>query len=46
MSEALGLIERAIEAGMVIIDWIHYDPFIDPLRDLPKFKELMSGYNQ
>lgn len=44
--EALDLFERATEAGMIIIDWIHYDPFIDPLRDKPKFRELMSRYDQ
>ncbi len=44
--EAIALFEMAGEAGMIIIEWVHYDPFIDPIRDLPEFKKLLSRYSR
>ncbi|MGH8030621.1 MAG: TPR end-of-group domain-containing protein [Arenimonas sp.] len=39
---ALELLERAIQAGVGYPDWIEHDPDLAPLRELPKFRELLA----
>jgi non-specific serine/threonine protein kinase len=39
--EAIGLLERAIEAGFAQKEWIENDSDLDPLRDHPRFKALL-----
>ncbi|MBI4168422.1 MAG: protein kinase [Acidobacteria bacterium] len=39
--EAIGLLERAIEAGFAQKEWIENDSDLDSLRDHPRFKALL-----
>jgi tetratricopeptide (TPR) repeat protein len=40
--EAIGLLERAVEIGFSHLEWIENDADLDPLRDQPRFKELLE----
>jgi len=39
---ALELLERAVQAGVGYPDWIEHDPDLLPLRELPRFRELLA----
>lgn len=39
---ALDLLEEAVNAGHGFRDWIDHDPDLNPLRDLPRFREIVS----
>ena len=38
----LDCLERALTTGYGFRDWIEHDSDLDPLRDLPRFKELLA----
>jgi len=40
--EAIGCLESAIGKGFLSRDWMDHDSDLDPLRDDPRFKELMT----
>ena len=42
-AKALDLLERSIEAGITHRDWLENDSNLDPLREEPRFKELIAG---
>jgi TolB-like protein/Flp pilus assembly protein TadD len=41
-NEAIGFLERAVEVGFSHLEWIENDADLDPLRDQPRFKELVE----
>lgn len=41
-NHALDGLERAIEAGVAVGDWIKHDPDVDSLRDHPRFQAIMT----
>ncbi|MGC1323199.1 MAG: tetratricopeptide repeat protein [Candidatus Udaeobacter sp.] len=41
-NHALDGLERAIEAGVAVGDWIKHDPDVDSLRDHPRFQAIMK----
>jgi adenylate cyclase len=41
-NHALDGLERAIEAGVAVGDWIKHDPDVDTLRDHPRFQAIMA----
>jgi adenylate cyclase len=40
--EAIRCLERAVEAGFGNRDWIEQDPDLNPLREYPRFQELVA----
>ena len=40
--EALGLLEQAVKQGYGHRSWLAHDPDLTPLRDNPRFKELLK----
>ncbi len=40
--KAIECLEKAMDAGFGHRDWIEQDPDLDPLRDLPRFLELLD----
>jgi len=38
-------LETAVERGYLELWWARVDPDLDPLRELPRFKEIMNGWN-
>jgi tetratricopeptide (TPR) repeat protein len=43
---ALQWLETAVERGYLELWWARVDPDLDPLRGLPRFKEIMSDWNR
>jgi serine/threonine protein kinase/Tfp pilus assembly protein PilF len=44
--EALKYLQKALERGMAnIFAWVKGDPYLEPLRDLPEFEEMLSKYS-
>lgn len=41
---AIGYLEKAIERGFSHTNWIRHDADLDPLRDNPQFKRLLSRH--
>ena len=41
-NHALDGLERAIEAGVAVGDWIKHDPDFESLRDHPRFQAIMT----
>ncbi len=44
IDEALDLLERGIAQGFGHRQWIEQDSDLDPLRDHPRFRDLMEQY--
>ena len=42
MNHALDGLERALEAGVAVGDWIKHDPDFDSLRDHPRFQAIVT----
>jgi|GEM_PF-133211 len=42
---ALQWLETAVERGHQELWWAHVDPDLDPLRELPRFKEIMNDWD-
>jgi TolB-like protein/cytochrome c-type biogenesis protein CcmH/NrfG len=43
---ALTYLESALEKGMMnLIDWIENDPYLESIRDDPRFREILSKHN-
>jgi non-specific serine/threonine protein kinase len=40
--DAIGLLERAVEIGFSHLEWIENDADLDPIRDQPRFKQLVD----
>ena len=40
--KALDLLDRAVGTGKGFRAWMEHDPDLDPLRQLPRFKEILS----
>lgn len=44
--EALKYLQKALETGMAnIFGWVKGDPYLEPIRDLPEFQEMLSKYS-
>jgi non-specific serine/threonine protein kinase len=44
--EALKYLQKALERGMAnIFAWVKGDPYLEPIRDLPEFQEMLSKYS-
>ena len=44
--EALKYLQKALERGMVnIFAWVKGDPYLEPIRDVPEFQEMLSKYS-
>ena len=44
--EALTCLKSSLEKGtMNVIEWIESDPNLDPIRDDPRFREILSKFN-
>jgi serine/threonine protein kinase/Flp pilus assembly protein TadD len=41
--KAIDLLKRAVELGFAHKDWIEHDPDLDPIRDNPRFREILSN---
>jgi tetratricopeptide (TPR) repeat protein len=44
--QALDLLETAVRKGYQDLWWARADPDLDPLRDLPRFNEIMADWDQ
>ena len=43
---ALAYMESALEKGMMnLIEWIEGDPYLESVRDDPRFREIVSKYS-
>ncbi len=40
--ESIAYLDRAMKSGFADLKWLRTDPDLDPLRDLPEFKELLQ----
>jgi len=44
--EALKFLQKALERGMAnIFAWVKGDPYLEPIRDVPEFQEMLSKYS-
>jgi hypothetical protein len=43
---ALQWLETAVERGYLELWWARVDPDLDPLRELPRFKEIMNDWDR
>jgi TolB-like protein/Flp pilus assembly protein TadD len=44
IDEALDCLEKSIRGGMAMIDWMNNDSDLDNVRDHPRFKALLEGF--
>ena len=42
---AFGFIEKARSIGVLPIDWLRRDPDMDPIRDDPRYIEILKSHN-
>ena len=42
LEDAIDCLDRSTSAGLVFLDWIRHDSNLDPLRDNPRFHQLME----
>ncbi len=45
-AQALQWLETAIERGHLELWWARVDPDLDPLRELPRFKAIMTDWDR
>lgn len=43
--QALDWLETAVEKGHQELWWARVDPDLDPLRELPRFKQIMTDWD-
>ncbi len=46
IEKAVDCLEKAVKAGMAHREWIEHDSDLDPLRDHPRFQEILAQYKE
>ena len=44
IDKSLGFLEQSVGTGSISKQWIEHDTDLDPVREHPRFKEVMAKY--